>query len=447
VNHRSIILILVIILWTSLSSAAATVKTGAEVLVDDDFSRLRGLRFGLVTNSTAVIAGRHLLELMADAGTNPAVIFTPEHGLKAMSEDGIHLADSSDNGIPVISLYGKRKQPRVEELEDLDLLVFDIQDVGVRFYTYISTMGLAMQAAADAGIPFMVLDRPNPLGGDYVSGFVRMDQPGSFTSLYPLPIAYGMTAGELAGMIKGESWLSGLSDLDLRVITMQGWQRWMRWPDTGLAWVATSPNIPDFDAALLYPGIGLLEGTGANEGRGTLEPFRLSGLPDIDAEAVTEKLNNLNLAGVKFEPVQYTPVSIPGKSSAPKCQNKKVHGVRVVITDYRSIQPVEIGVAVATGLYEALPRLTKTGFFHIGFDDMAGSSRLRHAMEAQVSAEEICRQWSNDLDRFTLLREKYLLYRTDPEPESDPGEMIANIGSTEDKTKGGLYGDPGQQRQ
>jgi uncharacterized protein YbbC (DUF1343 family) len=192
----------------------------------------------------------------------------------------------------------------------------------------------------------------------------------------------------------------------------------MRWPDTGLPWLATSPNITDYYAALLYPGIGLLEGTGANEGRGTPEPFRLTGCPDIDAEKVAVTLNHLKLAGVTFEPVRYTPVSLPGKSSAPKCQNKEVHGMRVVITDYRTLQPVETGVAVAKELYEALPREARKSFFHSGFDDMAGSSRLRQAIEAQASPDEIPHLWGNDLKRFMLQREKYLLYKSG----SDGGE-------------------------
>jgi uncharacterized protein YbbC (DUF1343 family) len=419
VYRRIAVLVLVIVLCTPFSSAAAPVRTGAEILSADEFSLLKDLRFGIVTNSTAVVAGRHILDLMEAAGSKPTVIFTPEHGLNVSSEDGVSLSDSSFQGIPVISLYGKKKQPGQEELEGLDLLVFDIQDIGVRFYTYISTMGLAMQAAADADIPFMVLDRPNPLGGDYVSGFVRTEQPGSFTSLYPIPIAHGMTVGELAGMIKGESWLSGLSGLDLIVVTMDGWQRWMRWPDTGLNWLATSPNIPDFDAALLYPGIGLLEGSGANEGRGTPEPFRLAGCPDIDAKAVAANLNKHNLAGVIFEPVHYTPVSMPGKSSAPKCRNKEVSGVRVITTDYRSIQPIETGVAVVTELYEALPHQMKKSFFRPGFDDMAGSSLLRQAIEAESTAEAICSLWSPDLNRFMLQREKYLLYGTSPESRAN----------------------------
>ncbi len=409
--RKIIPLSLAIVLCTALSSPAGpTVKTGAEVISHDSFSLLQGIRFGLVTNSTAVVAGSHLLDLMASAGTKPSVIFTPEHGLKAAAEDGILLADNADNGIPVISLYGRKKQPGVEDLKGLDLLVFDIQDVGVRFYTYISTMGLAMQSAARAGIPFMVLDRPNPLGGEYVSGFVRTDQPASFTSLYPVPIVHGMTVGELAGMIKGETWLPGLERLDLRIIRMQGWHRWMSWPDTGLVWRASSPNIPDFESLLLYPGIGLLEGTGANEGRGTLEPFRLAGWPGIDAQAVALKLNQLDLAGVTFEPAQYTPVSLPGRSTKPKWKDKAVDGIRLVIADYRKIRPVEVGIAVATGLYEALPSQTKKSFFNNGFKDMAGSTRLRQAIEAGASVEVISRLWSSDLLKFRQLRERYLLY-------------------------------------
>lgn len=418
---RIIFIMLALTVCTALPALAEPVKSGAEVLQDSGFSLLRGLRFGLVTNSTAVVAGRHILDLMKSSGIKPAMIFTPEHGLTASAEDGIRLLDSSDNGIPVVSLYGMKKQPTVEDLKGLDLLVFDIQDIGVRFYTYISTMGLAMQSAARAQIPFMVLDRPNPLGGEYISGFVRKDQPASFTSLYPIPIAYGMTVGELAGMIQGESWLDGLEELDLKVIRMHGWQRWMRWPDTGLDWRSTSPNIPDFEAALLYPGIGLLEGTGANEGRGTQEPFRLAGWPEIDAEAVALKLNRQNLEGVNFEPLSYTPVSIPGRSTEPKWQNREVHGIRVIVEDYRTIQPVEIGVAVAAEFFEALPGQAKKSFFRSGFKDMAGSTRLRQAIEAHASEEEISQLWESDLQLFTQHRNGYLLYGSDPARETTAG--------------------------
>ena len=409
---RSIILLtlLVSLPVPAVPAHAAAVKTGAEVLLNNNFSLLRGKRFGLVTNRSATVGGIHIIDLMEAAGIRPAVIFAPEHGFKETAEDGVRLADGTDDGIPVKSLYGAARKPQGEDLKGLDLVVFDIQDVGVRFYTYISTMGLAMQAAAEAGVPFMVLDRPNPLGGDYVSGFVRNDLPASFTSFYPIPIAHGMTVGELAMMIKGCGWLPGLSDLDLTVVRMEGWQRWMRWPDTGLAWLPTSPNIADFEASLLYPGIGLLEGTGASEGRGTTEPFRLVGLPGIDGEALAARLNRQGLPGVKFEPVRFTPVCMPGRSSLPKCMNREVHGVRIAITDYQSVQPVETGIAVVSALYEALPPQEEKAFFRKGFNDLAGSSRLRQAIESGEPAEEITRHWGSDTLWFMLMREKYLLY-------------------------------------
>jgi uncharacterized protein YbbC (DUF1343 family) len=395
---------------TALAALAAPVKTGAETMLADNFRQLQGVKFGLVTNSTAVSGGRHILDLLATAGARPAVIFTPEHGLKAAAEDGVHLADGSDRGIPVISLYGKRRQPQPDELKGLELLVFDIQDIGVRFYTYISTMGLAMQAAAGAGIPFMVLDRPNPLGGEYAAGFVRSDLPATFTSQFPLPTVHGLTIGELALMIKGEAWLPGVERLDVRVVKMQGWQRWMRWPDTGLPWVATSPNIPDFAAALLYPGIGILEGTSANEGRGTLEPFRLAGWPGINGEQVAARLNRLQLPGVRFVLHSYTPVSIPGKATAPKWQNRDLQGIRVVITDYRSVRPVELGTAVTAELYRALPPRERQKFFHSGIKDMTGSAAFRQAIENGNSPEEISRLWNSQLQQFMRQRQRYLLY-------------------------------------
>jgi uncharacterized protein YbbC (DUF1343 family) len=292
--------------------------------------------------------------------------------------------------------------------------VFDIQDAGVRFYTYISTMGLAMQSAAQAGIPFLVLDRPNPLGGDYLAGFLRQELPESFTSFYPIPEVHGMTVGELAGMIKGEAMLPGLSHLDLAVVRMQGWQRWMRWPDTGLTWTATSPNLSQFDAALLYPGIGLFEGTSASEGRGTQSPFQLVGWPGVDAQALAQKLNSRQLAGVHFEPTHFTPVSIPGKSSVPKYRGRELGGVRLEITDYRTLLPVETGVAVLCALYGALPEPARKVFFRTGFDDMAGSVRLRRGVQQGEPAESVAALWSEEVRQFRSLRQGYLLYHDEP---------------------------------
>ncbi|HBG08181.1 MAG: hypothetical protein A2075_18290 [Geobacteraceae bacterium GWC2_58_44] len=391
-------------------SRAHTVKIGAVILDDQGFQSLKGKKFALVTNHSATVGGVHLLDLMEKKGVQPAVIFTPEHGLKGIAEDGVHLPDDSAAGIPVKSLYGATKKPRQEDLKGLDLVLFDIQDAGVRFYTYISTMGLAMQAAALSGIPFVVLDRPNPLGGNYVSGFVRQELPATFTSLYPIPVAHGMTVGELAGMIKGEGMLPGLSQLELSVVRMQGWQRSMRWPDTGLPWIATSPNIAVFESALLYPGTGLLEATGASEGRGSAQPFRLAGLPGLDAQALAQRLNEEELAGLRFEPVQFTPVSLPGFSSVPKYRNRELGGVRIEITDYRSVLPVEAGVAIIGALYDALPEPGRAAFFRWGFDDMAGSDAMRKGVQAGEPPGMIVARWNAEVEDFLDLRKGYLLY-------------------------------------
>ena len=392
-------------------SGAHTVKTGAEVLHDQDFQSIKGKRFALVTNDSARVGASHLIELMEKKGIQPAVIFTPEHGLKANAEDGVPLPDGSSAGIPVKSLYGAVKKPRPEDLKGLDLVLFDIQDAGVRFYTYISTMGLAMQAAAESGVPFVVLDRPNPLGGEYVSGFVRKSLPATFTSLYPIPVAHGMTVGELAGMIKGEGMLPGLAQLELGVVRMQGWQRSMRWPDTGLPWVATSPNMAAFESVLLYPGTGLLEATGASEGRGSLRPFQMAGWPGLDARALAQNLNYEELAGLRFEPVQFTPVSLPGISSVPKHRDRELGGVRIEITDYRSVDPVKAGVAIIGALYEAVPEAARGAFFRWGFDEMAGSDEMRKGVLAGEPPGMIQARWNAELEDFLDLREEYLLYR------------------------------------
>ena len=223
-----------------------------------------------------------------------------------------------------------------------------------------------------------------------------------------------MTVGELAGMIKGEALLPGLAHLDLAVVRMQGWQRWMRWPDTGLSWTATSPNLAQFTAALLYPGIGLLEGTSASEGRGCQHPFQMAGWPGIDPQALALSLNSQHLAGVRFEAARFTPVSMPGKSSTPKYCNRELGGVRIVITDVHEVHPVETGVAVICALYAALPEPARKVFFRGGIDDMAGSAQLRQAVLSGESAQAVEARWSDGVQQFRKLRQSYLLYGDGP---------------------------------
>ncbi|WP_328755466.1 exo-beta-N-acetylmuramidase NamZ family protein [Geomonas propionica] len=410
VSPSVVALSLMLLLLLPGFSRAEIVKTGAEVLSEQGFLPLQGKRFALITNQSAMVGETLLLALMEQKGVKPAVIFSPEHGLKGNAEDGVKLADDNQAPIPVKSLYGAGKKPRPDDLKGIDLMVFDIQDAGARFYTYISTMGLAMQAAAQAGIPFLVLDRPNPLGGDYVAGFVREKIPGSFTSLYPIPLAHGLTVGELAVMIKGEAMLPDLDKLDLHVVRMQGWQRDMRWQDTGLRWVATSPNLALIDSVLLYPGTGLLEGTSASEGRGSTRPFQIAGWPGIDANALALRLNAEQLPGLHFDPLQFTPVRIPGVSSAPKYRDRVVAGVSIEITDYRKVAPVQTGVALLAALQAVLPEKSRPLLFHGGIDDMAGSPELRKGLQAGENAAAIEARWTPGVKRFLEQRKPYLLY-------------------------------------
>jgi uncharacterized protein YbbC (DUF1343 family) len=399
---------------TEAQAGPARVTVGAEVLAASGFAALRGKRVGLITNATGLAGGRHLVDLLHEApGLELTAIFAPEHGLRGSEEAGAAVKDAVDRrtGVPVYSLYGSSKKPRPEMLREVDVLVFDIQDIGARFYTYISTMGLAMQGAAAARIPFLVLDRPNPLGGDYVSGFVLEPALRSFVGQYPIPIVHGMTAGELARMIKGERWLDGLESLDLRVIAMQGWTRSMRWPATGRDWIPTSPNIPTFDAALVYPGIGIVGETEVNEGRGTPTPFSLVGAPWLDAPRLAGRLNALGLPGLTFEPVSYTPRSIPHVAAHPRFENIKVNGIRLLVTDPDRVEPLEAGIHVLAEIAAAagkqgVPVFGKLGMFHA----IAGSKRLHRMIAEGSGAGAIIAAWQDEVAAFRARRAPYLLY-------------------------------------
>ena len=404
---------LAFVLFAPLSHAGSAIATGAKALYQSDFAELRGKRVGLVTNQTAMVDGIHVIDLMHARGVRLVALFAPEHGLRGLQEDGASIGDGIDQrtGVRVYSLYGDVKKPTAEMLRGLDLLLFDIQGIGTRFYTYISTMGLAMQAAAEARIPFVVLDRPNPLGGEQFAGPVLEGECGSFVGEYPIPVAYGLTIGELALMIKGEHRLPGLEGLNLRVIRMEGWQRGMLWPETGLEWVGTSPNIPDFETALLYPGICFLEGTAASVGRGTREPFKLVGFPGAAAGRLAERLNGEHLPGVRFEPALFTPRSIPGMSSDPKFRDREIAGVRILITKPNAYRPVTTGIHVLCALYGTLSKEERGLFFQQrGFDELAGTKSLRRSIEEGATPEEIVAGWQNDTERFAEKRRKYLLY-------------------------------------
>ena len=397
-------------------SSAIAIRVGAEVLADDGFARLQGRRVGLIANHTALADSTHLIDLLhAAPDVTLAALFGPEHGLRGTADAGAKVADGRDaqTGVPIYSLYGERRAPDTAVLDDLDVLVFDIQDIGARFYTYISTMGLAMQAAADAGIPFLVLDRPNPLGAR-TSGYVLDPAEESFVGLYPIPIQHGMTVGELARMIQGEAWLPGLDSLQLEVIAVDGWPRETLWPALERAWIATSPNIPDFETALLYPGTCFFEATAASEGRGTYEPFKLLGAPWADGAALADTLTARGLPGIAVEAATFTPEPIEGMSSSPKLAGETLSGVRLGVTDAAAVRPVEAGIHVLHAFYDQHRRLglDEASFWQRAawLTRLAGTPRLLEGLRAGDRPEALIQAWQEEVARFDAQRAPYLLY-------------------------------------
>ena len=421
-THLLLILVALILLGcTSEAPGAADtgggeaepVKTGAQVLVESGFAALAGKRVGLVVNHTARVGEAHLIDLVHDApNVELAALFGPEHGLRGTEEDGVEVADGRDDrtGAPVYSLYGRTRKPTPEMLEDLDVLVFDIQDVGARFYTFISTMGLAMQAAAEADLPFVVLDRPNPLGGAYMAGFVLEPEHTSFVGQYPIPIAHGLTVGELARMIRGEGLLPGLETLQLDVVAMQGWQRAMLWPETGLPWINTSPNIPGFETALVYPGACFFEATAASEGRGTETPFTLLGAPWADGQALAAALNARGLPGVRFEAAAFTPRPIESMDTKPKLDGQALEGIRYTITDAAAFRPVEAGIHVFHAFYHQAPDVDGFLTRQPWLTRLSGTTRLGTMLAAEAEPEAIIAAWQDEVAAFREQSRAYLLY-------------------------------------
>lgn len=396
-------------------SSRPVVTTGAARLANDGFSLLRGKRVGLVTNHTGRIGDQRTTDAMARApGVTLAAILAPEHGLSGSAEAGAKVRSGSDaaTGVRVHSLYGAALKPTPDMLAGLDVIAFDIQDIGARFYTYVSTMGLCMQAAAAAGLPFMVLDRPNPLGGSYVSGFVLEKPFASFVGRYELPLTHGLTVGELARMIKGERLLPGLERLALEVVSMEGWQRSMLWPANGVAWLPTSPNIPTFESALAYAGTGLFEATTASEGRGTDTPFLALGHPEADADAIVDQIMSSGLPGCRLEATRVTPRARPGIATAPRFRDRAIPAVRINLTDTSTYQAVETGVHLLAAFATSLRRkgTAKLVTDTAAFDRLAGTDRLRMALDRGATASDIIGSWSNDLERFLERRGSHLIY-------------------------------------
>lgn len=411
-NNSTLFHLLSLIFILSITSCAmddppesqAAVKTGAEKLISDHLDELDGLRVGLVMNPTAVVDGVHVLDTLRALNVEIAALFAPEHGFRGEAGAGEIIEDGVDQqtGLPVYSLYGTTRKPAPEMLEGVDVLIFDMQDVGVRFYTYHATMGLVMEAAADAGLPVWILDRPNPLGGDYVSGWIREDEFTSFVGPYPIPAAHGMTLGELALMMAGERWLESDAQPDIRIIEMEGWDREMLWPETGLPWIAPSPNLPTFEHAYVYPGTCLIEGTTLSEGRGTDDPFLLLGSPSTELNETNFEQLNERMIGGRVSPALFTPRSIPGVAPSPKHEGAESSGVRIHVDNFDQYDPFQNGLRILAELMQNSPGESTNDFLY----NLAGTRKIDAIISGEISPDEA----EFELEEFLELRQPYLLY-------------------------------------
>jgi len=404
-------LLLLLAASASCGGGKPRVRVGADRLLTEYRHLVAGKRVGLITNQTGVTSeGKHLADLLhADPEVKLVALFAPEHGIRGTEEAGATIRHGRDprTGIPILSLYGETKKPSPEMLRQIDVLLFDIQDVGARFYTYISTMALAMEASADQGIPFVVLDRPNPIGGETVEGPVLEPPLRSFVGIHPIALRHGMTVGELARMFAGEGWLSSSKPLDLTVVPMRGWRRDMLYWETGLRWIPPSPNIPTDTTALFYPGIGLLEATNVSEGRGTLYPFRHLGAPWIDPARLLRLFEASGL-GIACRPTSFVPRNLPGLASHPKYEGRVCYGIWLDPTDPERLSSVEFGIGLLWALRSAFPdsfRIQRRGM-----QLMTGSEEFAQALEAGAPLAKLLEIQRRGLDEFLRIRQKYLLY-------------------------------------
>jgi uncharacterized protein YbbC (DUF1343 family) len=379
-----------------LKHSAASVlplRLGAEN-IDSYLPSLQGKRVGLVVNQTSVLPSKqnnasqtqHLVDFLRDHKVNIVLLFAPEHGVRGNKGAGVHIDNGKDADtlIPIQSIYGKNKTPPNSVMKNLDTIIFDIQDVGVRFYTYISSMHYMMEAAAKHNIEFIVLDRPNP-NGKFVDGPVLDMEYQSFVGMHPIPVLHGLTIGELALMIKGEKWIKNADDLRLKVVQMSNYRK----SDSYKPPIAPSPNLPNYQAIRLYPSLCFFEATAVSVGRGTAFPFQVTG-HDI----------------VYLGDFEFMPISMPLTAPHPKLQNTKLYGVDLQKSD---IQGLDLGLFI--GHYQAfqeqgIPFYTSPGFM----DKLAGTDKLRIAIEADASVEQIRQSWQADLTKYKETRASYLLY-------------------------------------
>ncbi|HLR76398.1 MAG TPA: DUF1343 domain-containing protein [Balneolaceae bacterium] len=384
-----------------------SVETGAQVLIEHHLDELKGKKVGLVMNSTARVEGTHMLDTLLALGVDVTALFSPEHGFRGEYGAGEMIQNGVDqaSGLPVFSLYGDTKKPTPKMLQQVDLLLFDMQGVGARFYTYISTLGLVLEAAAESNIPIWILDRPNPAGGQMIAGWLMREKHRSFVGAYPIPMVHGLTIGELAKMMIGEHWIDFNKSPNLRIIKMKNWKRSTQWPETGLPWIPPSPNLPTFEHAFAYLGTVLFEGTTISEGRGSADPFLTVGSPSTHiSKNQLQKLRAV-FPAASIKKIAFTPKAIPGTAPEPKFKGQKCYGIKFRIKDYKRFSPVAFGVALLKVMLNATDNAEVTDYMELltGIDN--------EELLNQLKERSYKKYWQQTEEVFAKKRREYLLYK------------------------------------
>ncbi len=387
-------------------------KTGLDIAAKDGFSMLKGKNVGIVTNHTAKNAGgEHIVDLIHDAGINVEAIFGPEHGFRGTEEAGELVENNIDvrTGSPVYSLYGKTHKPTAKMLENVDVLIFDIQDIGARFYTYISTMGYIMEAGAENNIPVYIFDRPNPIGR-LAEGPIIEQEFYSGVGRYPIPVRHGMTVGELALMIKDNKWINSAEDLELHIVKLKGWDPGKPYTAAKQNWINPSPNIRNINEALVYPGTCLFEATNFSEGRGSEKPFEWIGADYVNGLELLAELKKKQFEGLEIEAISFTPTCPPGTLYKPKYNNILCEGIALTVTDPINFKALEFGIHLIEVLKKLYPDkfvITRPHWMH----KLWGNKDAYTMFEEGKSAEEIIKTYEQELKQYIHIRRKYLLYK------------------------------------
>ena len=386
------------------------VRTGLDVLLEDYSDYLKGKTIALVTNQTGISRKSEKNYKLFE--NNPDItlkrIFAPEHGFYGEASAGakVDYDKQKDSGLEIVSLYGKNRKPTAEMLRGIDLVIYDIQDVGARFYTYISTLGIVMEAAGENGVDVMVLDRPNPIGGEIIEGSILDTSFKSFVGYYPIPIRYGLTVGELSQMAVNEGWLSS-NPRELIVVKMDGWKRSMFFDETSLPWIPPSPNIPDLETAFIYPGMCLYEATNVSEGRGTGKPFKQIGAPWMNYD-IAKEMRIQGLKGVEFEYAKFKPRNLPGRAENPKFEGYICVGQKIVVTDKNEFRAVD--TAINSLMITVIFYMEHFRFEKKGIGRLWGNNLMDRFIRGKLKPKTLFTILKQDREKFIIQSAPYYLY-------------------------------------